>query len=144
MTSCLFVPTNYEMNDLWYPRDYFQQKFCLNSDGFIKSSPPNATYMYQWTGSSLVQVMAYCLFVTKPLPESMPAYRQLDSWAQISMKFESQFYYFHSRKCIWKCRLLEWRPFCPGGDEFKEVLQKVCFCRVASPCQEHGTKSPLH
>ena len=24
---------------------------------------------------------------------------------------------FHSRKCIWNCRLPKWRPFCPGGDE---------------------------
>ena len=49
------------------------------------------------------------------------AYCQLDSWEQISMKFEQEFYNFDSRKCIWKCRLPEWRPFCPGGDELTAV-----------------------
>ena len=54
----------------------------------INSSPPGAAYMLQWTGSSLVQVMACHLFGTKPLPETMLAYCQLDCWEHISMKFE--------------------------------------------------------
>ena len=61
--------------------------------------------------------MACRLFGAKPLPEPMLAYCQLDSLEQISMKFESWFYHFHSRKCIWKYRLPKWRPSCPGGDE---------------------------
>ena len=81
----------------------------------LNSSPPSATYMRQWTGSSLIQVMACRLFGAKPLPEPMLAYCQLDSWEHISVEFESEFCYFHSRKCIWKCRLPNWRPFCPGG-----------------------------
>ena len=80
-------------------------------------SPYSAAYMRQWTGSALVQVMACRLYGTKPLPEPMLAYCQLDSWEQISAKFESEFYHFHSRKCIWNCRLPKWRPFCSGGDE---------------------------
>ena len=83
----------------------------------INSSPPSPTYMRQWTGSSLLQVMACRLFGAKPLPEPMLIYCQLDSWEHISVKFESEFYHFHSRKCSWKCRLPKWRPFCPGGDE---------------------------
>ena len=75
--------------------------------------------MRQWTGSSLFQVMACRLFGAKPLPEPMLIYCQLDSREQVSVKFESEFYHFHSRKCIWKCRLPIWRPFCPGGDELK-------------------------
>ena len=43
------------------------------------------------------------------------AYSQLSTWKQISVKFESEFYHFHSRKCIWNCRLPKWRPYCPGG-----------------------------
>ena len=83
----------------------------------INSYPPSAAYIRQWTGSALVQVMACRLFGAKPLPEPMLAYCQLDSWEQISVKFESEFHHFHSRKCIWNCGLSKWQPFCPGGDE---------------------------
>ena len=55
----------------------------------------SAAYMRQWTRSALVQVMACRLFGAKPLPEPMLAYCQLDSWEQISVKFESEFYHFH-------------------------------------------------
>ena len=65
----------------------------------VNSSPPSVAYMRQWTGSSLVQVMACRPFAAKPLPEPFLAYRQLDSWEHISMKFESEFYHFHPRKC---------------------------------------------
>ena len=57
-------------------------------------SPPSAAYMCQWTRSALVQVMACRLFDAKPLPEPMLAYCQLDSWEQILVKFESEFYNF--------------------------------------------------
>ena len=99
---------------------------------FMSQSPSNVgpthiqqcrTELGQWTRSALVQVMACRLFCTKPLPEPMLAFCQLDSWEQISVKFESEFYHFHSRKCIWKCCLPEWQPFCPGGDEFLEILK---------------------
>ena len=63
--------------------------------GTINSSPPSATYMYQWTGSALLQVMACHLFGAKSLPAPMMAYCQLDSWEQISVKFELEFYHFH-------------------------------------------------
>ena len=84
---------------------------------FFCSSPPSATYMHQWTGSALVQIMACCLFEAKPLPEPMLVYRQLDPWEQVSVKFEWEFYHFLSRKYIWKCILPKWWPFCLGGDE---------------------------
>ena len=87
----------------------------------INSSPPSATFMCQ-SMLSLVQVMACGLFGAKPLPEPMLAYCQLDSWEQISLIFESEFCHFHSRKCIWKCRLPIWQPFCPGGDELSPLL----------------------
>ena len=60
--------------------------------------PPSAAYIRQRIGSALVQIMACrltLLFGTKPLPEPMLAYCQLDSREQISMKFESEFYNFH-------------------------------------------------
>ena len=84
----------------------------------VNSSPPSAAYMCHCTGSALVQVIMACrLPGTKPLPEPVLAYCQFDSWEQISVKFKSEFYHFHSRKCIWNCRLPKWRPFWPVGDE---------------------------
>ena len=65
---------------------------------WVNSSPPSAAYMRQWIGSALVQIMACHLFGAKPLPQPVLAYCQLDSWEHISMKFESEFYHFHSRK----------------------------------------------
>ena len=52
--------------------------------------------MRQWTGSAFVKVMACRLFGAQPLPEPMRVYCQLDSWDQISVKFESEFYHFYS------------------------------------------------
>ena len=77
--------------------------------------------MHQWIGSALVQIMACRLFGAKPLSEPMLAYCQLDSWEQFSVKFESEFYHFHSRKCLWICHLPTCRSFCPGGDELSQV-----------------------
>ena len=99
----------------------------------FNSSTPSAANMRQWNGSALVKVMACCLFGANLLPEPMLAYCQLDSWEQISVKLESEFYHFHSRKCIWNCRLPKWRPFCPGGDELIQFnsLNMVKFCVMA-------------
>ena len=43
------------------------------------ASPSSAAYMRQWIGSALVQIMAYCLFDTKPLSTSVQGYCQLDT-----------------------------------------------------------------
>ena len=103
-------------------------------------SPPSAAYMRQQTRSALVQVMACRLFGTKPLPEPILAYCQLDSWEQISGKFESEFYHFHSRKCIWNCRLPKWWPFFPGGDG---LICSLDF--LYAPCLlKHGRPGMLH
>ena len=65
--------------------------------------------------------MAWRQFGAKPLTEPMLVYCSLDSWEQISVKLESEFYYFHSRKCIWNCCL----PFCQGTDELSKTKQAV-------------------
>ena len=97
-------------------RNFAVQDFTFNrqSDTFI-SSPHSATYMCEWTGSSLVEVIACRLFGAKPLSVAMLAYCQLDSGKQIIVRFESEI------KCNWKCRLLKWRPFCPGGDGLRTL-----------------------
>ena len=94
----------------------------------FNSSPPSAAFMRQWTWSSLVQVMACRLFGAKPLPEPMLAYCQLDYWEHISMKFEFEFYHFHSRKCNWKCCLSKWWPFFPGGNELTRAVWDCNIC----------------
>ena len=71
----------------------------------VNSSSPSATYMREWTGSVLVRIMACRLFVTKPLSKPMLACYQLDHKKQTSMEFQSKYIFFHSRNCIWKCRL---------------------------------------
>ena len=71
----------------------------------VKSLRLGDVYMCLWTGSSLIHVMACHLFGTKPLPEPMMAYRQLDLWEQYSVNFLSKLNYFHWQNCIWKCRL---------------------------------------
>ena len=92
----------------------------------INSSSLSAAYVRQWTGPSLVQEMAWRLFGAKPLPEPMLVYCPLDSWEKVSMTFESVFYTFYSRKCIWKCRLPKWRPFCPWGRWVKVSCCVTC------------------
>ena len=62
---------------------HFNSTKCM----LMNSSPPSAAYMRQWTGSSLVQVVACRLFGAKPLPEPMLVYYQLDSWKHITVKF---------------------------------------------------------
>ena len=49
---------------------------------------PNVAYMRQWTGTALVQIMAWRLFGAKPLSEPMLDYCQLDPQEQISVTFE--------------------------------------------------------
>ena len=61
------------------------QLFCPDLS-VINSSPPSATYMRQWTGSALVQIMACCLIGAKPLSKPMLGYCQLDPYEQTSVK----------------------------------------------------------
>ena len=78
------------------------------------SSSPGIAYMRRWTGSALVQIMACRLSGTKPLPEPMLTYCWLDHMEQNSVKLESKYKTFHSRKCIWKGRLRNGGHFAQG------------------------------
>ena len=79
------------------PPRYSQNK---SDKSALNSSPSSGTYMGEWTRSALIQEMACRLFGTKPLPEPVLAYFQLDSWEQISMQFGSQFNHFHSKNAF--------------------------------------------
>ena len=55
-------------------------------------------YMCQWTGPSLVQIMACRLFSAKPLSQPIPVHCQLCQLApreQIQVKFETKYDNFH-------------------------------------------------
>ena len=49
-----------------------------HGDVFVKSSPPSATYMCQWIGSAMVQIMACRLFGIRPLSKAVLGYCELD------------------------------------------------------------------
>ena len=69
------------------------------------------TYMQPYMQPSLVQIMACCLFGTKPLSEPMLAFCELDPWEQTSVKFSMKFKNFHSRKTFLKMLSTKWQPF---------------------------------
>ena len=83
---------------------YFVTEMYARVHISVNSSLPGAAYMRQWMGSALVHIMACRLFGAKPLSEPMLDYCKLDPWEQTSVKFESKYKTFHSRKCIWKDR----------------------------------------
>ena len=88
--------------------------FITYMNSGVNASFPGAAYMRQWTGSALVQIMAWRLFDAKPLCEPMLVYYQLDLQEQNSVKFESKYKTFDSTKCIWKCCLQYGGHFAPG------------------------------
>ena len=78
----------------------------------LNSLKPNDAYMRQYNIPILLQKMACRLFGAKPLSEPMLPCYQLDPNEHIPMKFYLKFKRFLWRKCIEKCRLSVWRPFC--------------------------------
>ena len=60
---------------------------------------PSDANKHQLNNPSLVQIMAFCQFSTKPLSEAKMAYCELGPWEQISMNFKWNCD-FNARKCI--------------------------------------------
>ena len=85
----------------------------------FNSSPPSVVYMRQWIGQHWFRYWTCRLDCAKPLSEVMLTYYQLAPKEQSSVKFYLKFKYFHSRKCVWTCRLPNWQPFCSGGVELR-------------------------
>ena len=83
--------TSYYLNKGW-PRS--------TTPNGVNSLRPSDAYMRQQTRPSLVQI-----FGAKPLSEPMMTYCQLNHKEHISMKYYLKFRSFHSRNCIWNCRL---------------------------------------
>ena len=93
--------------------------------------------MHQSIRPSLVQIMACRLFGDNPLSDSMLDYCHLEPWEQISMKFLLQLQHFHSRKCIWKCRL-PWQSFCLSLNVLDLIIWSIMMIIY------HGNLSPVN
>ena len=100
----------------WQPLPQYMRTLQVSSiaTALFNSSPPSAAYMRPWTGSALIQVACH-LSRTKPLPEPMLTYCQLDPYEQTAGKFELKQNTF--LKIHLKMSSAKWWPFCPGGDE---------------------------
>ena len=72
---------------------------------------PSAAYMRQWIGSTLVRIMACCLFGVKPLSKPMLSYCQVDpNFSEISIKIQNiSFVIMHLKISSAECQ-----PFCLG------------------------------
>ena len=70
----------------------------------VNSLKLSDAYIHQQTWSSLIQVMAFNLFGTKPLPKPMLAYCQLESYEQTVVKFDCNLSNFIEEKenVTWK------------------------------------------
>ena len=80
--------------------------------------------MRQWTGSALIQVMAWHRIGDNPVPEPILAYCQLESCEHISVKLESEFYHFIFENAFEIVVCQDGSHFCSGGDELKS---HTCF-----------------
>ena len=99
---------------IWLPQCQVSNPERYGFAKSLKSSPPCAAYLRQWTRSSLIGVMACCLLGANPLPAPMLPYSQLHHWERTSVKFELNYKTFHSWKCIWKHRLRNGDHFVQG------------------------------
>ena len=66
--------------------------------------------------------MAHRRVGDNPLSQPMMVCCQLHPKEYVSIKFYLKLKSFHSRKCIWRCRLQKWRPSCLG----LHVLREIC------------------
>ena len=90
--------------------------------------------MCQWIGSALVQIMACHLFGAKPLSKPMLGYCQLNPKQQTSVKFQSKYKTFHSRKYIWKYCLRNGGHFVLGEMSYKVKHLFFRLSRIMALC----------
>ena len=85
--------------------------------------------------------MACRLDGAKPLSEPLLEYCWLDPWEQTSVKFQSQFKHFHSRKCIWKCCLRNGvhlsRPQYVKDRNWQSRVERCCVAIEDPSCNSH-------
>ena len=74
--------------------------FLYSHANWSTHQSPVDIFISQWTGSSLVKVMACHLCGAKPLSEPIMTYCQLDPWKLTLVKFQTKYRSFLPRKCI--------------------------------------------
>ena len=98
-------------------------KYSGFSTQWVNSSPPSATYMCQSIRRKLVQIMACCLFSTKPLCKPALGNCQLaplvTNFSEIIIKI-SHFSFIIKHLIILS---VKWQICRPGGDESKQMIQ---------------------
>ena len=90
---------------------------------YMNSVRQGDAYMLHWTGSSLVHVIACCLFGTESLPEQVMTFCQMDPWDKVQRDFLSKLKHLHWQNCIWKCRLSKWRSSCPDSTVLFKIFR---------------------
>ena len=79
----------------------------------LNSSSRSVTYMCQWVGSTLFQIMAFRLFGAKPLSKPMLDYCWLDTWNKFQLTFyQNATPFIH--KMHMKASSAKWRPLFNG------------------------------
>ena len=113
---------------------YLFKIITISPRGQWRNSPtsaPSAAYMLQWTGSALVQVLACRLFGAKPLPQPLKLIVNWTLKEQTSVKVESNYNRFHSRKGIWRCRL---RNDGHLAQRERLIMKLIIFSHNQPPC----------
>ena len=75
-------------------------------------TPHNNTIQFHMHDNSVSYALVNKLELAfNPYPHSATFMRQRTNFSVIRTEYKA----FHSWKCIWKCRLPNWRAFCPRG-----------------------------
>ena len=105
-----------------YPESYMPSVWHWHS-----SSPRSASYMRQWTGWALVQIMACSLIGAKPL--SKPSWNIVNWTLRNKLQWNSnKLQNFSYMEMHLKMSSAKWRPFCPGEDELKHDYTHNYLC----------------
>ena len=105
LTHCPTIPDN----GLSLSGDGGQWVAC---NGTLTHWPLDMSYGIIYLRSMLVQPMACCLFGTKPFPEPMLVYCQLNLWLQPLSKTLSKIPEFKLYKIYLKMLFAKYQPFC--------------------------------
>ena len=95
---------------------------CLFSKSWLLTHhTPSVTYMRQWIGRALVQVMVCRLFDAKPLPEAMVTYCQLrTNFSEIWIEIQKlSFMIMHLEISA------KWQPLCAGGVNTPPMIPSI-------------------
>ena len=93
---------------------------------------PVVQYMCQWTGSSLIQEITFCLLSAKSISELYWLIFNHTLWNKLQCNL-NQINYFHSRKCIsnvifQKYQAFSWGLNSNGSKGLLKILESLVLC----------------